>query len=126
MRIAVDAMGGDRAPARVLQGASEAAAEYGIEVVVVGSPNVIQPLLDNYPRLTLCPSTQVVAMDDHPAQAVRSKPDSSMAVSARLCKEGKADGWMSARNSGAIMSTARLLQAPILGVDSPPLGSTAP
>src|SRR5260370_8096001 len=126
MRIAVDAMGGDRAPARVLQGASEAAAEYGIEVVVVGSPNVIQPLLDNYPRLTLCPSTQVVAMDDHPAQAVRSKPDSSMAVSARLCKEGKADGWRSAGNSGAIMATPLLIQGRIRGVDRPALPPLLP
>src|ERR1700694_3863279 len=112
-------MGGDHAPAQVLQGASLAAAEYGIEIVVVGSPNVVQPLLDKHPRLTLCPSTQVVAMDDHPAQAVRSKPDSSMAVSARLCREGKADGWMSAGNSGAIMATALLIQGRIRGVERP-------
>src|SRR6267143_6279563 len=126
MRIAVDAMGGDHAPAQVLQGASEAVAEYGIEVVVVGSPNLIQPLLDKHPRLTLCPSTQVVAMDDHPAQAVRSKPDSSMAVSARLCKEGRADGWISAGNSGAIMATALLIQGRIRGVERPALGSIVP
>jgi phosphate acyltransferase len=126
MRIAVDAMGGDHAPAQVLQGASQAAAEYGIEVVVVGSPNVVQPLLDKHPRLTLCPSTQVVAMDDHPAQAVRSKPDSSMAVSARLCREGKVDGWISAGNSGAIMATALLIQGRIRGVERPALGSIVP
>src|SRR5260370_15206578 len=121
MRIAVDAMGCDQAQAQVLQAASEAAAEYGIEVVVVGSPNVIQPLLDNHPRLTLCPSTQVVAMDDHPAQAVRSKPDSSMAVSARLCKEGKADGWMPAGKPGAIRPTALLIQRRIRGGGRPAL-----
>jgi glycerol-3-phosphate acyltransferase PlsX len=126
MRIAVDAMGGDHAPAQVLQGATQAAAEYGIDVVVVGSPNVVQPLLDKHPRLTLCPSTQVVAMDDHPAQAVRSKPDSSMAVSARLCKEGKADGWISAGNSGAIMATALFIQGRIRGVERPALGSIVP
>src|SRR5713226_3520384 len=126
MRIAVDAMGGDHAPAQVLQGASEAAAEYGIEVSVVGSPGVVQPLLDNHPRLRLVPCTQVIAMDEHPAQAVRSKPDSSMAVCARLCKEGKADGWISAGNSGAIMATALFIQGRIRGVERPALGSIVP
>ena len=126
MRIAVDAMGGDHAPAQVLQGAAQAAAEYGIEVSVVGSPAIVQPLLDNHPRLRLVPSTQIIAMDDHPAQAVRSKPDSSMAVCARLCKEGKADGWISAGNSGAIMATALFIQGRIRGVERPALGSIVP
>ncbi|TMD91733.1 MAG: phosphate acyltransferase PlsX [Chloroflexi bacterium] len=126
MRIAVDAMGGDHAPAQVLQGASDAATAYGIEVSVVGSPAVVQPMLDNHPRLRLVPSTQVIAMDDHPAQAVRSKPDSSMAVCARLCKEGKADGWISAGNSGAIMAAALFIQGRIRGVERPALGSILP
>jgi glycerol-3-phosphate acyltransferase PlsX len=119
-------MGGDHAPAQVLQGASDAADEYGIEVSVVGSPSVVQPLLDKHPRLRLVPSTQVIDMDDHPAQAVRSKPDSSMAVCARQCKEGKADGWMSAGNSGAIMATALFIQGRIRGVERPALGSIVP
>src|SRR5438132_12479574 len=119
-------MGGDHAPAQVLQGASDAAAEYGIEISVVGSPAVVQPMLDSHPRLRLVPSTQVIAMDDHPAQAVRSKPDSSMAVCARLCKEGKADGWISAGNSGAIMAAALFIQGRIRGVERPALGSIIP
>jgi phosphate acyltransferase len=119
-------MGGDHAPAQVLQGAADAAAEYGIEVSVVGSPSVIQPMLDNHPALRLVPSTQVIAMDDHPAQAVRAKPDSSMAVCARQCKEGKADGWISAGNSGAIMATALFIQGRIRGVERPALGSIVP
>jgi glycerol-3-phosphate acyltransferase PlsX len=65
-------------------------------------------------------------MDEHPAQAVRSKPDSSMNVCARLCKEGKADGWMSAGNSGAIMATALFVQGRIRGVERPALGSIVP
>jgi len=119
-------MGGDHAPAQVLQGASDAAAEYGIEISVVGSPAVVQPMLDRHPRLRLVPSTQVIAMDDHPAQAVRSKPDSSMAVCARLCKDGKADGWISAGNSGAIMAAALFIQGRIKGVERPALGSIIP
>jgi phosphate acyltransferase len=126
MQIAVDAMGGDHAPAQVLQGASQAAAEYHIDVTVVGLPSTVQPLLDQHPLLRLVPCTQVIAMDDHPSQAVRSKPDSSMNVCARLCKDGKADGWVSAGNSGAIMATALFIQGRIRGVDRPALGSIVP
>src|SRR6202163_1329210 len=126
MRIAVDAMGGDYAPEQVLEGASQAAAAYGIDVSVVGLPSAVQPLLDRHPLLKLVPCTQVVAMDDHPAQAVRSKPDSSMNVCARLCKDGKADGWVSAGNSGAIMATALFVQGRIRGVERTALGSIVP
>ncbi|MDQ6877862.1 MAG: phosphate acyltransferase PlsX [Candidatus Dormibacteraeota bacterium] len=126
MQIAVDAMGGDHAPAQVLQGASQAAAEYHIDVTVVGLPSTVQPLLDQHPLLRLVPCTQVIATDDHPSQAVRSKPDSSMNVCARLCKDGKADGWVSAGNSGAIMAAALFIQGRIRGVDRPALGSIVP
>ncbi|HXC76982.1 MAG TPA: phosphate acyltransferase PlsX [Candidatus Acidoferrum sp.] len=126
MQIAVDAMGGDHAPAQVLQGASQAAAEYRIDIAVVGLPSSVQPLLDQHPRLRLVPCTQVVTMEDHPAQAVRAKPDSSMNVCARMCKEGKADGWVSAGNSGAIMATALFIQGRIRGVDRPALGTIVP
>ncbi|HEY3194043.1 MAG TPA: phosphate acyltransferase PlsX [Candidatus Dormibacteraeota bacterium] len=126
MRIAVDAMGGDHAPQQILEGASQAASEYGIEVSVVGLPASVQPLLDGHPRLRLVPATQVIAMDEHPAQAVRSKPDSSMNVCARLCREGKAHGWISAGNSGAIMATALFVQGRIRGIERPALGSIIP
>jgi glycerol-3-phosphate acyltransferase PlsX len=65
-------------------------------------------------------------MEDHPAQAVRSKSDSSMNVCARLCKDGIADGWVSAGNSGAIMATALFIQGRIKGVERPALGSIVP
>ncbi|HLZ95558.1 MAG TPA: phosphate acyltransferase PlsX [Candidatus Dormibacteraeota bacterium] len=126
MRIAVDAMGGDNAPEQILLGASQAAHEYGIDISVVGLPGVVQPLLEKHPRLTLVPCTQVIGMDEHPAQAVRSKPDSSMSVCARLCREGRADGWTSAGNSGAIMATALFVQGRIRGVERPALGSIVP
>ena len=126
MRIAVDAMGGDHAPAEVVMGASQAAAEYGIDISLVGIPAAVQPLLDAHPRLQLVPCTQVIAMDEHPAQAVRSKPDSSMCVCARMCKEGRADGWTSAGNSGAVMAAALFIQGRIRGVERPALGSIVP
>src|SRR5260370_30728892 len=126
MRIAVDAMGGDHAPAEIVLGAAQAAQEYGIDISLVGLPHVLQPLLDSHPRLQIVPCTQVIAMDEHPAQAVRSKPDSSIAICARLTKEGRADGWASAGNSGAIMAAALLLQGRIRGVDRPALRSIVP
>ena len=119
-------MGGDYAPAEIVKGAAQAADEYGIDISLVGIPSAVQPLLDNHRRLQIVPCTQVIAMDEHPAQAVRNKPDSSMAVCARLCKEGRADGWTSAGNSGAIMAAALLIQGRIRGVERPALGSIVP
>src|SRR5258708_13228504 len=80
---------------------------------LVGLPSSVQPLLDSHPRLQLVPCTQVIAMDEHPAQAVRTKLDSSMSVCARMCKEQRADGCISACNSSAIMAAALLLQGRI-------------
>ena len=119
-------MGGDNAPAQVVLGASMAADEYGIDISIVGLPGAVQPLLERHRGLTLVPCTQVIGMDEHPAQAVRSKPDSSIAVCARLVKEGRADGWISAGNSGAIMAAALLIQGRIRGVERPALGSVVP
>ena len=126
MRIAVDAMGGDHAPAEVVLGASQAAAEYGIDISLVGLPAAVQPLLDKHPRLHFVPCTQVIAMDEHPAQAVRSKPDASICVCSRMSREGRADGWMSAGNSGAVMAAALFIQGRIKGVERPALGSIVP
>jgi phosphate acyltransferase len=126
MRIAVDAMGGDHAPAEIVKGAASAAAEYGLDISLIGIPSIVQPLLDGRPRLKLVPCTQAIGMDEHPAQAVRNKPDSSIAVCARMTKEGRADGWMSAGNSGAIMAAALLIQGRIKGIERPALGSIVP
>src|SRR5207248_3916748 len=103
-------MGGDFAPSAVVEGAAAAAAEYGLQVIVVGQPASLQPLLSGRRDLELVPASEVIAMDEHPAQAVRRKPDSSISVCARLCKESKADGWVSAGNSGAIMAAALFIQ----------------
>ena len=126
MRIAIDGMGGDHAPEQAVLGAAQAATELGVEAVVVGRPERVQPLLESYPHLRFVPASQVVGMDEHPAQAIRSKHDSSMSVCARLCKEGRADAWVSAGNSGAIMAAALLIQGRIKGVDRPALGTVLP
>jgi glycerol-3-phosphate acyltransferase PlsX len=119
-------MGGDFAPAQAVLGASRAARELNVEIVVVGQPDRVQPLLDQHPELKFVPASQVIEMADHPAQAVRSKTDSSMSVCARLCKQGQADAWVSAGNSGAIMAAALFIQGRIRGVERPALGTILP
>src|SRR5258708_24798459 len=126
MRIAVDAMGCDFAPDQVVLGAAQAALEYGIDISLVGLPSTVQPLLDSHPRLRLVPCSQVVAMDEQPAQAVRAKPDSSMSVCARMCKEGRVDGWISAGNSGAVMAAALLIPGRIRRTARPAFGGIVP
>src|SRR5437762_13567220 len=98
-------MGGDHAPAEIVRGAAAAAVEYGIDISLVGLPAAVQPLLDSHPRLQLVPCTQVVAMDEHPAQAVRNKPDSSMSVCARLWRDGRAGRWTTEGNAGGVDGT---------------------
>ena len=119
-------MGGDHAPEEVVLGAAQAVDEYGIEVVLVGPEQSLKPLADLHPKLQFQAATQVIEMDEHPSQAVRQKPDSSMAVCARMCKEGRADGWVSAGNSGAIMAAALFIQGRIKGVERPALGTVLP
>jgi phosphate acyltransferase len=126
LRIAVDGMGGDFAPAQAVLGAAQAARELDVEIMVVGQPDRVQPLLDQHPELKFVPASQVIEMADHPAQAVRSKTDSSMSVCARLCKQGQADAWVSAGNSGAIMAAALFIQGRIRGVERPALGTILP
>jgi glycerol-3-phosphate acyltransferase PlsX len=119
-------MGGDFAPAQVVLGASQAATEYGIDISLVGLPSAVQPLLDSHPRLQLVPCSQVITMEEHPAQSVRAKTDSSISVCARMCKEKLADGWISAGNSGAILAAALFIQGRIRGIERPALGSIVP
>ncbi len=120
-------MGGDNAPQQIVLGAAMAADEFSdLDISVVGLPASVQPLLEKHPKLNLVPSTQVIEMDEHPAQAVRAKPDSSMNVCARLCKEGRADAWVSAGNSGAIMAASLFIMGRIKGVERPAIGSVIP
>lgn len=126
MHIAVDGMGGDHAPEEVVRGAAEAVEEYGTEVTVVGLADRVLPLLESHRRLRFAPASEVIEMDDHPAQAVRQKADASLNVCARMCRAGQADGWVSAGNSGAVMAAALLVQGRIRGVERPALGSVIP
>jgi glycerol-3-phosphate acyltransferase PlsX len=118
-RIAVDALGGDRAPDEVVAGAQEAAAD-GIEVVLYGPAGL------DTGGLELVETTQEIAMDEKPAEAVRSKPDSSLVRSCRAVGEGEADAVVSAGNTGAMLAACFLELRRLPGVARPAIAVVIP
>jgi len=123
-------MGGDHAPRSEVQGSVLAAQEYGVRVLLVGQPSVIRPELANLSKPTLpieiIPATEVITMEDHPAQAFRRKKDSSVHVGARLVKDGEADAFVSAGNTGAVMTTAKFIMGTLPSVDRVALAAPFP
>jgi glycerol-3-phosphate acyltransferase PlsX len=125
--IAVDAMGGDRAPGVVLEGVDAAlAADPALRVLLVGPEDVVRPFADAHAHVEPVFATQFIAMDEHPAVAVRAKRDSSVVVGCRLVKEGKADGFFSAGSTGAVMTAATLVMGRIPGVLRPAIATVLP
>jgi glycerol-3-phosphate acyltransferase PlsX len=128
--IAVDAMGGDHAPRPEVEGSVLAAREYGVRIILVGQPNALRAELAKHaaPNLPIeiVAASEVITMDDHPAQAFRRKKDSSVHVAARLVREAKADGLVSAGNTGAVMTVARFLLGTLESVDRVALAAPFP
>lgn len=130
MRIALDAMGGDDAPAVTVQGAVIAARQYGVDVALVGQEDALRAELakqgDVPSGVTIVPAAEVVEMDEHPAHAVRAKRDSSIVVSMRLVRHGEADACVSAGNTGAAMAAGLLVLGRLRGVERPAIGALVP
>jgi len=118
-RVAVDAMGGDRAPAEIVAGALEAAAG-GIDVILVGPAGVDTGGLE----LVVAPS--VIEMAEKPAEAVRAKPDSSLVTAMRAAGDGQADAVVSAGNTGAILAAGLLHIRRLPGVLRPAIAVPIP
>ncbi|MGI5978051.1 MAG: phosphate acyltransferase PlsX [Oscillospiraceae bacterium] len=122
MKIIVDAMGGDNAPQAIVEGAIEAAREYGVEIVLVGKQDVIESLLKKNggsalgDKITLVNATEVVDMEDDPTTVLRSKKDSSMAVALHLLKDGGGDACISAGSTGALLTGATLIVKRVHGI----------
>jgi glycerol-3-phosphate acyltransferase PlsX len=110
MKVAVDAMGGDHGPEVVVEGAVNAAREYGIEVILVGQEAILQALLDRYHvgslPVSIKHASQVVGMDESPADSLRRKKDSTIKVAFELLASGQVHAVVSAGNSGATLATA--------------------
>src|SRR5260370_10514995 len=128
--IAVDAMGGDHAPRPEVEGSVLAVRELGVRVLLVGQPNVVRPELARHAApslpIEIVPASEVITMNDHPAQAFRRKKDSSVHVAARLVREAKADGMASAGNTGAVITVARFLLGTLEPEDRGPLAAPCP
>jgi phosphate acyltransferase len=131
LTIAVDAMGGDRAPTAEVEGAVRAARDLGVKVILVGREEVVRPELSKHEGYRDLPievmhASEVITMDDSAARAVRAKRDSSMRVASRLVRDGMAHGFVSAGNTGAVMATAKMVQGVVPGVDRPALAGAFP
>ena len=128
MRIVVDALGGDHAPSAVLDGVSLALAkDPDLQVVLTGPAEVVEPFAAaGLDRIEAVVTTEAIAMDEHPAEAVRSKKDSSIVVGCKLVADGMADGFFSAGSTGAVMTAATLVIGRIKGIARPMIASMLP
>ena len=118
--IAVDAMGGDRAPSEIVAGAHQAA-DAGIPVLLVGPEG-----LEGAGELPVFVASEVIEMDDDPAQSVRKKRDSTLVRAAEAVRDGKASAMISAGNTGATMASALLRFGRITGVARPAIATPIP
>ena len=128
--IAVDAMGGDDAPKAEVEGSIRAARSLGIRVILVGKQDILRAELRKHDDVSDLPievhhASEHVTMEDSVAK-VRNKRDSSVRIAARLVRDGIADGFVSAGNTGAVMATAKMAQGMLPGVDRPALASVFP
>ncbi len=129
-RVALDAMGGDFAPAETVKGAVEAAGEYNMGVLLVGPEPLLKAELAKHDitglDLEIVHTDEVIGMDEHPAEAVRSKRRNSITLSHELVRDGRAIGAVSAGNSGAVMAAAMFTYRRIKGIDRPAFGGVLP
>jgi glycerol-3-phosphate acyltransferase PlsX len=121
MKIAVDAMGGDKAPSAVIEGAVQACQELDVEILLTGPEDVIVSELRALDAgklpIAVRHATQVVEMDDAPTAAMKRKPDSSMRRAIDAVQEGDADAAVSAGNTGALLATSMMALRMIKGID---------
>ncbi len=125
--IAVDVLGGDFGPKVVLPGIERALeADSELTVIACGPADVVEPFAAKHDRVVAQVTTEEIAMDEHPANAVRKKKDSSLVVGNRLVKEGAAQGFFSAGSTGACLAAATLVVGRIKGVSRPALCTIIP
>ena len=136
MRILIDAMGGDNAPDAVIRGAVKAVKEVDSEVILIGQEEVInkkakeiynvEKITDISSKLKIRHTTEVIEMDEIPTQAIKGKKDSSMVVGFNMLNQNEGDVFISAGNSGALLTGATLLVGRIKGIDRPAIAPMLP
>lgn len=130
-KVALDAMGGDNAPGAIVQGAIDAVAKrQDIHIFLVGQENVIEEELNKYEypkeQISIVNATEIIETAEPPVMAIRRKKDSSIVVAMNMVKNGKADAFVSAGSSGAILVGGQVLVGRIKGVERPPLAPLIP
>lgn len=132
-KVVVDAMGSDHAPHAEIDGALAAARDLGITVILVGQPEKVEPELQRCGwrgqgdrGIEFVEAAEVIGMDEPVATAVRRKKKSSLRIGCKLVTEGRADGFVSAGNTGAVMVTAKMVIGMLPGVDRPALAAMIP
>jgi len=133
LTIALDGMGGDIGPEVVVPAALRVlkTSEDALRLILVGQEDVLSACLTrlkakDHPQIVIRHASQLVSMDESPAQALRVKKDSSMRVAINLVKQGDADACVSAGNTGALMATARFVLKTLPGIDRPAICTTLP
>jgi len=130
MRIVLDGMGGDHAPAEIVKGAAVASGQIAHEICIVGDEERIKRELSLHEhdasRISILHAPDVITSEDKPVTAIRTKPESSLVKALTLVKNGDGDLMLSAGNSGALMTGSLLLLGRIPGIDRPALGAPYP
>ena len=131
VKVAVDAMGGDNAPFEIVKGAVEAVCESDrIKVFLVGQEASVKAELEKYAydkaRIEVIPASEVITNTEHPAEAIKNKPDSSIVVAQRMVKDGLADAFVYAGSTGAVLVGGQLIIKKLKGVKRAPLAPVIP
>ncbi|MBZ4646250.1 MAG: phosphate acyltransferase [Petroclostridium sp.] len=130
MRIAIDAMGGDHAPKEVIKGSIQAVKDFDINIVLIGKESIIKEELQAYKfpveKVHIKNADEIITNEDTPTKAIKNKKDSSLVVGLKMLKTGEADAFVSAGNTGALLTGALLLVGRIKGVDRPALTPILP
>ncbi|SKC87136.1 phosphate acyltransferase PlsX [Maledivibacter halophilus] len=130
MKIAIDAMGGDKAPGAIVEGCISSLKEIDSNIVLVGKEQIIKSELEkrtkDYRRIDIVNADEIISNEDKPVQAIRRKRNSSMAVGFKLLKKNEAEVFVSAGNTGALLAGASLRLGRIKGIDRPAIASIYP
>lgn len=130
MKIAVDGMGGDKAPQVVVEGVIEAINQYGVDVIITGPEDLILKEVSKYTydksKLQILHCSEIIDCNEEPVKAIRRKKDSSLYKALELVKNGEADAIISAGSTGALMAGATLIMGRIKGIDRPALAPVMP
>ena len=130
MKIVLDAMGGDHAPEVTIHGAVWAARDFGLEVQLVGRPEIIQAELKKHDTgglvLPIIPASEAIEMNEHPANAVKAKKDSSMVIGIQMLKRGEINAFVTMGNSGGALAAALLHLGRIQGIKRAAISTVYP